>query len=62
MKTNTFERFANILLREIILYLSCIILFPLKSIRIIVYKWHLWIQKWDYRIKKDHEEFFEKNY
>ena len=62
MKIDKFESFANILLREIILYLACIVIFPLKSIRIIAYKWHIWIQKWDSRIKKDHEEFFEKYY
>ena len=46
------------LIREIMLLMACIVVFPIRTIVILAYKWHLWVQKWDKKIKKDHEDFY----
>lgn len=51
------ERKLDIFIREIVLILACIVLFPFKSIRVLAFKWHLWIQKWEAEIRKDHEDY-----
>jgi len=51
------ERKLDIFIREIVLILACIVLFPFKSIRVLAFKWHLWIQKWETEIRKDHEDY-----
>lgn len=55
------NRKTDTIIREVVLILAAIIIFPLKSIRILAFKWHLWIQKWESEIRKDHEDYF-KNY
>lgn len=57
-KAEKLNRKADVIIREIFLILASIIIFPFKSIRILAFKWHLWIQKWESEIRKDHEDFF----
>ena len=46
------------LIREIMLLMACIVVFPIRTVVILAYKWHLWVQKWDIKINKDHEDFY----
>lgn len=57
-KAESLNRKTDTIIREIVLILAATIIFPLKSIRILAFKWHLWIQKWESEIRKDHEDYF----
>lgn len=57
-KAEKLNRKADTFIRELVLILASIIIFPFKTIRILAFKWHLWIQKWESEIRKDHEDFF----
>lgn len=58
-KLQKLERKVDIFIREAVLIMACICIFPFKSIRVLAFKWHLWIQKWESEIRKDHEQFFK---
>ncbi len=57
-KLNTANARLNIFIREWVLVLAMFLVFPVKSVKIVAYKWHLWIQKWESIINKDHEDYF----
>lgn len=59
MKVEELDRKVDVFIREVVLLLACVVLFPFKSIRILAFKWHLWIQKWEAEIRKDHDEYFK---
>jgi hypothetical protein len=46
------------IIRELVLYFAAIILFPLKTIRALIWKWYFWLEKVDAKIKKDHDEYY----
>lgn len=57
-KAEKLNRKTDTFIRESVLILASIIIFPFKTIRILAFKWHLWIQKWESEIRKDHEDYF----
>ena len=46
-------------LRELVLYIAAIFLFPFKTIRALIWQWHFWLSKMDEKIKNDHDEYFK---
>ena len=47
------ERF----IRETLLFVMAISIFPFMTLRVLVWKWHFWIRDLEYKIKKDHENY-----
>lgn len=56
-EAKSLERRANIFLGEIFIYFACVFMFPLKTIRILAFKWLFWIQKQDREIKEYQEQY-----
>ena len=45
------------LIREILLFVMAISIFPFMTLRVLVWKWHFWIRDLEHKIKKDHENY-----
>ena len=45
-------------IRELVLYFAAVILFPLKTIRALIWQWHFWLEKVDAKIKNNHDEYY----
>lgn len=57
MKFN--ENSVQILIRELVLYFASLVLFPIRTVRVLVWKWHFWLKSTEAKIKEDHETFFK---
>ena len=47
------ERF----IREVLLFVMAISIFPFMTLRVLVWKWHFCIRDLECKIKKDHENY-----
>lgn len=45
------------ILREIILFVIAISIFPFMTLRVLIWKWHFWIRKYERKITKDHKDY-----
>ena len=45
------------LLREILLFVMAISIFPFMTLRVLIWKWHFWIRKTEHKITKDHNHY-----
>lgn len=52
-----YERKGDRFLRELVLFMAAISIFPFMTVRVLVWKWHVWIRESELRIKEDHEDF-----
>jgi hypothetical protein len=55
---SSFETKHDRKIRELVLYFAAVILFPLKTIRALIWQWHFWLEKVDAKIKNDHDEYY----
>jgi len=44
-------------LREIILFVCAIAIFPFMTLRVLIWKWNWWIRKQERKIYNDHKEY-----
>lgn len=45
------------ILRECVLFVMAISIFPFMTLRVLIWKWHWWIRKNEIEIKKDNDEY-----
>lgn len=45
------------LMREILLFVMAISIFPFMTLRVLIWKWHFWIRKTERKITKDHNHY-----
>jgi len=48
---------AERITREVILFTCAIAIFPFMTLRVLIWKWHWWIQKNECKITKDHNVY-----
>jgi hypothetical protein len=51
---------AEMMIREILLFICAISIFPFMTLRVLVWKWHFWIRENEAIINENNREYKEK--